>query len=209
MYGSSKWGVPLGGQVSTSLISYVDSDWAGDEVDRKSTAGNVLFYKACPISWGSKKIQSTVSLSSTEAEVHAMVDGMKSILHIQPIISEIGYSNPEQFSVIIGDNLPAMHIVMGSHSTKKAKHFDVRVKFAMDMLEQDNVGMNWIATARNLADIFTKPSATPWFREFREATMVTYETDADALNRREISFIGRFSDSEKQSGVLREMFRID
>jgi hypothetical protein len=45
LFGSSTWGLPLGGNMPAELISFVDSDWAGDHIDRKSTEGNILFYR--------------------------------------------------------------------------------------------------------------------------------------------------------------------
>ena len=49
------------------LVGYSDSDCAGDKFDRKSITGYVFMLSGCAITWKSKK-QSTVALSSTEAE---------------------------------------------------------------------------------------------------------------------------------------------
>jgi hypothetical protein len=51
----------------TELTGYVDTDWAGDVNDRKSTLGFVFMLGGAAISWGSKK-QTSVALSSTEAK---------------------------------------------------------------------------------------------------------------------------------------------
>jgi hypothetical protein len=53
------------------LIGYSDSDWAGSLDDRKSTSGHVFFYGDNVICWNSKK-QSTVALSTAEAEYNAV-----------------------------------------------------------------------------------------------------------------------------------------
>ena len=37
------------------LVTYSDSDWCGDLVDRKSTMGQVFLLSGSPISWNSKK----------------------------------------------------------------------------------------------------------------------------------------------------------
>ena len=49
------------------LCGYCDSDWAGDQDDRKSMSGYVFIFQGAAISWKSKK-QSVVALSSTEVE---------------------------------------------------------------------------------------------------------------------------------------------
>ena len=54
-----------------SMNGYVDTDWGGNVLDRKSFTGFIFFVNGCPISWESRK-QSCVALSSTEAEYVAM-----------------------------------------------------------------------------------------------------------------------------------------
>jgi hypothetical protein len=50
-----------------SFFGYTDSDYVGDQDDRKSTSGYVLMMNSSAISWSSKK-QPVVTLSTTEAE---------------------------------------------------------------------------------------------------------------------------------------------
>ncbi|GKF06808.1 hypothetical protein Tco_0037476 [Tanacetum coccineum] len=56
---------PKGTDIET--IVYVDSDYAGDYVNRKSTSGIYMFIGCCLTSWFSKK-QTALSISTTEAE---------------------------------------------------------------------------------------------------------------------------------------------
>jgi hypothetical protein len=53
-----------------ALTGYADSDWAGD-TDRRSTIGYLFEVYGATVSWVTKK-QSTVALSSTEAEYMAL-----------------------------------------------------------------------------------------------------------------------------------------
>ena len=50
-----------------NLISYYDSDYAGDLDDRKSTSGVIFFYGSKPIVWNCCK-QKVIVMSSCEAE---------------------------------------------------------------------------------------------------------------------------------------------
>ncbi|XP_070017487.1 uncharacterized mitochondrial protein AtMg00810-like [Nicotiana sylvestris] len=52
------------------LIGYVDVDYVGYLVDRKSTSGMAHFLGSCLISWGTRK-QNSVALSTVEAEYMA------------------------------------------------------------------------------------------------------------------------------------------
>jgi hypothetical protein len=49
------------------LFGYLDSDYAGCKVDRKSTSGTCQFLERSLVSWSSKK-QTFVALSTAEAE---------------------------------------------------------------------------------------------------------------------------------------------
>ena len=56
---------PTGNQLD--LYAFTDVDWVGCVDDIKSTSGATFFLGGCLVSWSSKK-QSTMSLSTTEAE---------------------------------------------------------------------------------------------------------------------------------------------
>ena len=49
------------------LFGFTDSDYAGDQDDRRGTSGYVFMLGTRAVSWSSKK-QQIVSLSTTEAE---------------------------------------------------------------------------------------------------------------------------------------------
>ncbi|XP_050160330.1 secreted RxLR effector protein 161-like [Malus sylvestris] len=49
------------------LLGYTDSDYAGDQDDKKSTSRYVFLMSSSVVSWSSKK-QPVVTLSTTEAE---------------------------------------------------------------------------------------------------------------------------------------------
>ena len=61
------------------LVGFTDSDWAGSVDDRKSTSGFVYHFGFAPIAWSCKK-QSTIALSSTEAEYHVVVLASQEVL---------------------------------------------------------------------------------------------------------------------------------
>jgi hypothetical protein len=59
------------GKDQESIKGFVDSDWGGDQIDRKSTIGFCFQVYGCTVSWCTKK-QPCVALSSTEAEYIAL-----------------------------------------------------------------------------------------------------------------------------------------
>jgi hypothetical protein len=54
-------------QIDGLLLSYTDSNWACDSLDRWYTTGYIFQLGSCLISWSRKKLR-TLSLSSCEAE---------------------------------------------------------------------------------------------------------------------------------------------
>ncbi|XP_024965760.1 uncharacterized protein LOC112505958 [Cynara cardunculus var. scolymus] len=73
------------------LIGYSDSDYGGDIVDSRSTAGYVFSLGSGVISWQSKK-QKVVALSSTEAEYMALSSKGCQTLWLRGILQELGIS---------------------------------------------------------------------------------------------------------------------
>ena len=62
------------------LEVYADASWADEKDDRKSTSGYIAMLNGSPLSWASKK-QSKVALSSTEAELYALVEAVKESIY--------------------------------------------------------------------------------------------------------------------------------
>ena len=68
--GTFDYGIKYDGNQKINLEGYVDSDWAGSAIDRKSTSGCCFSMGSSVISWFSRK-QSCVALSIAEAEYGA------------------------------------------------------------------------------------------------------------------------------------------
>jgi hypothetical protein len=77
-----------------ALTGYADSDWAGD-TDRRSTTGYLFEVYGATVSWVTKK-QSTVSLSSTEAEYVALATAAAELIWMKRLLQEMGviFSGP-------------------------------------------------------------------------------------------------------------------
>jgi hypothetical protein len=112
---------------SLQCISYTDSDYAKDEKDRKSISGRINTVGGMITSWSSKK-QSTVSLSSTEAEYQALSECAQEAMFTRNLITEItGETQPP--AIIYEDNLGAIFLSKNSQVSARTKHIDVRHHF--------------------------------------------------------------------------------
>ncbi|MFX3647990.1 MAG: Ty1/Copia family ribonuclease HI, partial [Paenibacillus sp.] len=72
------------------LHGYVDADWGGDKVRRRSTSGYCIFLAGACIIWASRRQVSTAG-SSTEAEWIASALAVHELLWIRHILYELEY----------------------------------------------------------------------------------------------------------------------
>ncbi|XP_043604785.1 secreted RxLR effector protein 161-like [Bombus pyrosoma] len=70
-----------------AIDCFVDADWAGDKVDRKSTTGFIIRSFGNAIYWKSKK-QSSVTKSSTAAEYVALSEAVSEIKFVRKLLKD-------------------------------------------------------------------------------------------------------------------------
>ncbi|GKA83003.1 hypothetical protein Tco_0789751, partial [Tanacetum coccineum] len=109
-------------------ISFSNSDYAGVNLDRKSTTGGSQFLGLRLISWQCKK-QTVVANSTTEAEYIIKI-------HV--------------------DNESAICVVKNHVYHSKIKHIEIRHHFIRDSYEKRLIEMVKMHTDQNVADLLTK-----------------------------------------------------
>uniref|UniRef100_A0A5S6QRU0 Reverse transcriptase Ty1/copia-type domain-containing protein n=1 Tax=Trichuris muris TaxID=70415 RepID=A0A5S6QRU0_TRIMR len=145
---------------------YVDADWAGDKLDRKSTTGYVFKLGNCTISWASHK-QSTVALSSTEAEYIAASHTCRELLWLRQLLQDL--SMPADGPIVIfEDNQACIKLVDSNRCNARTKHIDVCHHHVRDLRIQDIITLRYCPSSDMLADIFTKPLSKDSFIRFRK-----------------------------------------
>ena len=83
-------GIVLGGEGSLELKVAVDSSWADDIGDRKSTQGYVATLGLGTVTWKSQKSE-VVALSTAEAEYYAAGQGGRETLFLRQLLATLGY----------------------------------------------------------------------------------------------------------------------
>ena len=106
--GTSDYGLwyPKGNNLD--LYAFTDADWAGCVDDHKITSGAALYLGGCFVSWSNKK-QSTISLSTAEAEYIAAANFCTKILWMKQMLVDI-YVNYDDPIPIFCDNTSAINI---------------------------------------------------------------------------------------------------
>ena len=108
------------------------------------------------VDWSSK-LQSIVTLSSTEAEYVAAVEAGKEIAWLCHLITELGYSVAKKSSTLYMDNNSAISVAKNPEHFGRLKHLDLRFYWLRDMCEAGSINPVYCPTAVMPADILTKP----------------------------------------------------
>ncbi|GJS28316.1 putative ribonuclease H-like domain-containing protein [Tanacetum coccineum] len=151
---------------SFDLEAYSDSDYAGANLDRKSTTGGCQFLGGRLISCQCKK-QTIVATFTTEAEYVATVNCCGQVLWIQNQMLDYGFIFMN--TKIYIDNKSTICIVKNPVFHSKTKHIAIRHHFIRDAYEKKLIQVLKIHTDDNVADLLTKAFDVNSYLGFKES----------------------------------------
>jgi hypothetical protein len=157
------------------LIGYSDSDYAGCKVDRKSTSGTCQFLERSLVSWSLKK-QTSVALSTAEAEYVAAGQCCAQLLWMRQTLRDFGYNLSKV--PLLCDNESAIRMTDNPVEHSRTKHIDIWHHFLRDHQQKGDIEVYHISTENQLADIFTKP--------FDEKTFCRLRSELNVLDSRNL-----------------------
>jgi hypothetical protein len=146
------------------LIGYSDSDYAGCKVDRKSTSGTCQFFGRSLVSWSSKK-QTSVALSTAEAEYVAAGQCCAQLLWMRQTLRDFGYNQSKV--PLLCDNESAIRMADNPVEHSRTKHKDIRHHFLRDHQQKGDIEVFHVSSENQLADIFAKPLDEQTFCKLR------------------------------------------
>ena len=132
---------------------FVDSDFAG--TGGRSTAGFVVFMNGGPVIWVSK-LMKVAATSSSEAEIIAAAESVKTAVHFRALLEELGLCKVKYIDVY-EDNLPCRMSAESLRCHKKARHYQAKLRYLQDVLQAGMIKFHQTKTADMIADLFTKP----------------------------------------------------
>ena len=118
------------------------------------------------ISWSSKK-QSSVALSSTEAEYIAGAHAAKELVWLRRLLNELGLRT-DAATILLMDNQSAMAIARNPEFHDRTKHIDVRYHFLRLKVENEELDPTYIPTEEQIADVLTKALCREKHEKFSE-----------------------------------------
>ena len=165
---------------SSTLVGYSDADWAGDLDDRHSTSGNLFLLAGGPVSWLSKK-QSTVTLSTAEAEYISLCGATQEAVWLRRLLSDFKFCQEEP-TVIKEDNQGTIAIARNPVSHSRTKHIDIKYHYVRETILDGYVTLEYCSTEQMIADLLTKPLTRDRFETLRnlmglESLPTTIQTD--------------------------------
>ena len=140
---------------ATTAVAYADSDWATCLKTRRSFTGACIFLAGAVIAYKAK-FQSTVALSSTEAEFMAACDVGRMCLFIRSILWDLDIPQ-EAATIAYEDNNGCTAMGNAQKPTARTRHIDIRYYALCEWIERDLIRLERIDTAINTADHMTKP----------------------------------------------------
>lgn len=159
--GTTSYGLWYKSVENPSLIGYSDSDWAGSLDDRRSTSGQVFFYGDNAICWNSKK-QSTVALSTAEAEYNAVTSAARQGVWLRRMLEELNCKQ-KGATIILCDNQSTIAMSKNPVFHSRTKHIDTKQHFIRELVEQKEIELEYVNTNEQVADIMTKALAREKF----------------------------------------------
>ena len=164
---------PLGipqNNIPLDLRCYTDSDWAGDKTTRRSTSGWLCSLLGTPLSYANRT-QQTVTLSSAEAELMALSNGMAEALRVQQLLEELqtgmctptfSYNNPNKKCITLyTDSTSATSLASKLGVNRRSRHIALRYLWIQDLRQARKVDIKRVTTHENPADIYTKLLPAP------------------------------------------------
>jgi hypothetical protein len=164
LVGTKDYHLVYKGNSDQGLCAFTDSDWASNPINRKSITGYFMKLADCPIIWRSRA-QTTIALSSTEAEYMAMSDCSRQVSWIISMFNELGMPLPA--IPVYGDNQGSIFIGSNPVQENRSKHIDIRYHYLRECVAKKKIELFFIPSEDNPADLLTKNLGHIKFHKFR------------------------------------------
>ena len=135
------------------LESYTDADWSGNKVTRRSTSSAVHAINGIVVHCSSRG-QKVVSLSSAESELHALVSGACDGICLKHSLQFL--TGDEVHHICWVDNSATRQIAC-KRGAGKLRHVSGKLLWCQSKVASGELEVRQVGTARNVADIGTKP----------------------------------------------------
>ena len=148
--------------------AYSDSDWGDCADTARSTTGYVLMLAGAAIDWRSK-LQTTVALSTVEAEAMALCSATVEVEYTRGLLSELNMGHLVSTATPVGVDNEGCRYDAQNKTGKRTRHINMRFHRVREAVNNASIrvhkviGGNDPATSQMVADILTKATPGPLF----------------------------------------------
>lgn len=144
------WNFPFQ-RMTDAMNVYVDTDFGGCQTTRRSTSGGIAMRGRHPLKHWSLT-QTTIALSSGEAELSGICRGASIALGLQSLAQDLGIS----LKIHLFTDATAAIGICRRRGLGKIRHLHVSDLWVQDRLKRGDFSLSKIAGSENPADILTK-----------------------------------------------------
>ena len=130
--GTSSVGIKYN-QISNSLVSYTDSNWASDSDDQERAFNLVFHFSSRPLVWSCQK-QKVVSLSNMEVQYHCVVNVDTEVVWTQLILCELEFPI-EAWTIIHCGNQSEIQVTNNLVAHSKLKHVELHAHYLGQLVQ--------------------------------------------------------------------------
>ena len=135
----------------SGVTAYSDSDWGGCEKTRRSTTGGVLLHGKHLLGFWSRT-QQTVSLSSCEAEINALIKSGVEGLGLRNLVRHCG---SEKAELKLHTDASAAVGVCRRLGAGKQKHLSIKQMWAQEKVDRGDFDIAKVPRESNVSDVLT------------------------------------------------------
>jgi len=150
---------------SNELLGYADASWMSVPGTSRSVSGYAFLLNGAAVSWRCK-VQSTIALSTAEAEFDALSAAVREAVYLRGLMQEIGLPQLEA-TVVREDNQPCIALCKNAVASQRTRHVALRFNFVREKLHAGLIDIEYCPTAEQLADILTKVLPAPQHARLR------------------------------------------
>jgi hypothetical protein len=162
--GTIAYGIRYTSSGGVMLHGFTDLDWMGSTVDRKSTFRYCFSLGSIMISWSSRK-QGSIAQSTAKVEYIAASVASRETVWLRKLLPDL-FSSELEPTVIHCDNQSCIKLTENSVFHDKSKHSEMRYHYVWDMVQKNFLSIQYVPTAEQTTDIFTKPLSLTKFGYF-------------------------------------------
>ena len=157
LHGIAGYQLTYGPDCNLKITAYCDTNYTNDPNTRKSISGYAFMFNGGCFAWNSQK-QTSVSLSTVEAEYIATVHASKTAVWLRTLLCELHLINDSDPIDLRVNNQSAIALINLDNSVNEhSKHIEVCYHWIRNTVHKGLIFPSHISSDLNISDILTKP----------------------------------------------------